>query len=488
MNNSSKAVRVIGILVYIWFILPCLFTIGIIVAFSDVLFWVYIAFAIFLSYKYMKMVNKWGTTTNVSADGPGAVYFDQAFALSEDEILKLYIDEEIKKGNYDIKKVSVVKKRKMIFTVIFALLSFLIISLMFFHISNFIILLEVVNLVVYVRFMKKFNIYSYISKQIKARPDEDISNIVVSILSEQSNYSFGLVSFGLIAVSCCLPLFIFMKPMMFFEKAEDGYHLRFCTTGLIGNKELTVPSEYKGEPVTGIRGNVFANMTSLEKVNLPDSIVSIRGQAFKNAKNLISVDLPDNLTYLGGSAFKNCESLTSIVIPEGVTIIEGATFYGCSSLMTVVLPSGLTEIGGEAFEECTSLTSIVIPESVTRIGGEAFMNCSSLISVNLPNQITEVRGSTFEGCSSLTSIVIPEGVTRIGGSAFRYCSSLRNVTIPTSVREIGSSAFRECTSLGEVRVPKSAAVNERAFKDSYVNIIYVNDDGTEYGGSYGYGY
>lgn len=409
----------------------------------------------------------------------GAAYFDQRFSLSEKEILKSYIDDEVKKGGYNLNNIAIVKKRKLLFTIIFSVLSCILISLIFFHISNVIILLEIINIIIYVMFMIKYDAYKYIIKQIKARPNEDISNIIVSLLSEQATYKFSLVAIPLIVLSCCLPLFIFREPMMFFEKSdESGYHLRFYTMGLTNNKEVVVPGEYKGEPVTGIRGNVFANIASLEKVTLPDSITTIRGRVFKNDKNLVSVNLPKNLTYLGGSAFKDCKSLTSIVIPEGVTVIDGATFEGCSSLKEVVLPNTLEQIAGEAFKECTSLVNITIPDMVSYIGGEAFMNCSALESINLPSLITEVRGSTFEGCSSLQSIVIPDGVTRIGGSAFRYCSSLSSVSMPFSITEIGSSAFRECTSLRSINVPSSAYVNERAFKDTPVSITYLNEGGT----------
>ena len=92
----------------------------------------------------------------------------------------------------------------------------------------------------------------------------------------------------------------------FFEYDDnlDGYVIRFYTIGWLENdKELEIPEEYKGEDVVGIRGDVFANVKTLEKVVLPDTIKEIRGQAFQYASNLEEINIPEGVTEIGRAAF-----------------------------------------------------------------------------------------------------------------------------------------------------------------------------------------
>ena len=63
-------------------------------------------------------------------------------------------------------------------------------------------------------------------------------------------------------------------------------------------------------------------------------------------------------TVIGEGAFKDCTSLESIDIPNSVTEIDGYAFGGCTSLESIDIPNSVTEIGEVAFEDCTSLKSI----------------------------------------------------------------------------------------------------------------------------------
>ncbi len=393
------------------------------------------------------LVNKKGRS---SLKIPGIISQEQndiepIYRKSEKEIIKTFIKEELKKNNYNYKDaIEYIEKRKFNLTLIFSILNFLIFSTVFFHISSLMYLLLILNVVVYIMFIKKYNIVNYLYKQVKARPDEDISLVVSSVISDKvmPNYAKKIIP---ILISIILPMAIFFKPMMFYEKYEDGYSLRFYTMGLINKEEIKVPETYKGKKVLSIRGNVFANLRNLKKIYLPDSIKEIRGRVFLNDSNLIYVKLPNNLNYLGGSAFKNCTSLEKIELPDT-----------------------LTEINGSTFEGCKSLKNINLSDNITSIHGSAFKNCSSLESIKLPENITEIRGNTFEECTSLKSIEIPDNVTRIGGHAFYGATNLSEVKISenSKLNEIGSSAFRKCSRLYSITLPSNIYINERAFKES----------------------
>lgn len=351
--------------------------------------------------------------------------FDSMFSLNEEAMLYEFMNRELTKAGIDKNSKlipSEILKRRKILSIIFSILTFCLISLIFFHFPFFTYVCGAVILFFAFKLTNRYNFIEYLKKQIKSRPSEKISNIVMSIKQTMVKDTSGKVLFLGIILSIILPMIMFIKPIILYEKMDGGYAVRYYIFGLTNFKTATIPETHKNENVISLRGNTFSNMPFLSEVILPDTIIEIRGQAFKNNKSLKTIELPDNLSYLGGGVFYNC----------------------------------------------TSLESIEIPDSVTYIGGEAFYNAKSLKSVKLSNNITEIRGSTFENCKSLESIVIPDKVTRIGGHAFYGNSSLSSVSISenSQLTEIGSSAFRQCTSLYEIIMPITVYVNERAFKES----------------------
>jgi len=102
-------------------------------------------------------------------------------------------------------------------------------------------------------------------------------------------------------------------------------------------KNLTIPSELGGYPVTGI-----------EDISL----------------------------------FYWNDSLTDVILPDGLISIGDYMFSGCSALTHIILPDSLQSIGYEAFIGCSSLTAITIPASVVKIGAYSFVYCDNLTHID----------------------------------------------------------------------------------------------------------
>ncbi len=361
--------------------------------------------------------------------------FDPIYYLSEDKLVEEYIKMELKKAgiseNNELIPESILKKKKIL-NIIFAILLFVYISLIFFHFPIYTYVIGLIILIVFYKITKKYDLIKFLKKELKARPSEKISNIVMNTKNSFVDDNSKMIFLSSFIIAIILPLIIFIKPRIMYEKAENGYNVRFYTFGLTNFTKVTIPKTYRGENVVGLRGNTFSNMPFLKEVTLPNTITEIRGQAFKNDKSLTSVKLPSNLEYLGGGAFYNC----------------------------------------------TSLTSIELPNTLTYMGGEAFYNANSLTKVKLSENLLEIRGNTFEDCSSLTSITIPDSVTRIGGHAFYGNVSLKevNITENSKLKEIGSSAFRKCYNLNEITLPSGISVNMRAFKESPTKLNYYGSE------------
>lgn len=350
--------------------------------------------------------------------------FDPIFAKTEKAMLVEFIDRELKKADINPGKLipENVLKRKTIFNIIISILVFIYTVLVFFHFPLITYIIGALFLLILFLLIGRYSFMKYLIKEVKSRPSEKVSNIVMNtkntLVVDKYKLVRPLITLGAIVVA----LLLFNKPRILYEKVDGGYAVRYYAFGLSNYKTVEIPSTYKGKNVVALRGNAFSNMFYLESVVLPDTIKEIRGQAFKNDKNLISVKLPSKLEYLGGGAFQNC----------------------------------------------TSLSSIELPNTLKYLGGESFSNATSLTSVKLSNKLTEIRGYTFENCSSLKSIEIPDSVTRIGGHAFYGNYNLTEVTISenSKLMEVGSSAFRNCSSLARIVLPKNTVVNERSFKNS----------------------
>jgi len=184
----------------------------------------------------------------------------------------------------------------------------------------------------------------------------------------------------------------------------------------------------------------------------------IGNSAFHFCTSLQTVDIPDSVTTIGEEAFYFCTSLQAIDIPDSVTTIESHVFYWCESLETVRIPNSVTQIDESAFSRCCALQTVHIPDSVTTIGDVAFHRCLSLKTVNIPDSVTVIGESTFFYCDSLETVNIPNSVTSIEEEAFGNCRSLKIVNIPDSVKEIESGVFMDCEDLEYVTIPVGSEI------------------------------
>lgn len=369
--------------------------------------------------------------------------FDSIYSLSEGMMIEEFIKKELVKAGIDNSMKLVpndILKRKNILNTIFSVLVFVYISLIFFHFPIYTYVFGLIILFIFYKITRKYNLIKYLTKQIKERPGEKISNIVMNVKNTFVNDNSKNIFIVSILVAIFLPLIIFFTPKIIYEKTNGGYAVRYYMYGLTNLKSARIPEMHNNEPVVSLRGNTFSNMPFLESVILPNTIVEIRGQAFKNCYKLKEINIPNKLEYLGGGSFYNAKSIKNIELPDTLTYLGGESFYGANSLEYVKLSNNLTEIRGDSFEYCTSLKKITIPDNVTRIGGHAFYGDSNLSEVQL--------------------------------------------TSNSKLNEIGSSAFRQCSSLYSITIPRTTYVNERAFKESPTNIQYFNVNESYYNYNY----
>src|SRR5690554_1084809 len=217
-----------------------------------------------------------------------------------------------------------------------------------------------------------------------------------------------------------------------------------------------------------IPAEMFSNMTKLQVVILPKTVVSIKHSAFLNYTDLQAVTIPNYLKTIEYSAFSGCTNLTKINLPSNITFIGNNAFKDCVGLTSITLPDNLESIEAGTFNGCKTLKSITIPKNITSIKDDSFKDCENLVSINIPNGIDVINSGTFNGCKGLTSVEIPSSVKHIREYAFNNCTSLNSIAL-TNVVSIGE-AFTSCTGLKTINIgPNVVSIHPDAFNGA-VNI------------------
>lgn len=303
----------------------------------------------------------------------------------------------------------------------------------------------------------------------------DLPDIIIDMdtINEKS-YEFTLKSDGTYEIS----KFIYEKPNTSFQPGDS----------------ITLPSSYKGKPITSIGYRAFCTNNAdhiTERLTIPSSITSIGDYAFWMCK-FKSCTIPDTVTSIGIGAFDDTPWLDNmraqnplvfinnilidaktvkgdIVLPDGLTSIPDFVFYENSDVTGITIPDSVKTIGNSAFNKCKSLERVNIPDSVTEIGEFAFGYCDKLSgTLTIPGSVKTIGSFAFMGCNGITEVVIQDGVTEIKDNAFRNCLSLTDVSIPDSVTAIGDRAFCEARKLKKVVIPAGVmSIGNYCFQYAY---------------------
>lgn len=221
-------------------------------------------------------------------------------------------------------------------------------------------------------------------------------------------------------------------------------------TGYTGSaRDLVIPDELDGTPVTSISNNAFQDNRELYSVVIPEGITEIGAQAFYGCGNLGDIDLPSTLESVAANSFEEtayfnnphywfngCLYLEDVLLcayPENPTnlkvwdntrvIAAGAAAYSVN-LTGLVLPDSVEFMGEGAFAYCTALTSVTLSNGMETIPDAAFMLCTELREIFLPASLRVIGEGAFAGNVNLGAMVLPDSLELVGTSAFELCSSL----------------------------------------------------------------
>ena len=297
-------------------------------------------------------------------------------------------------------------------------------------------------------------------------------------------------------------------------------------TGYTGSaKNLVIPSELGGKPVTAIADKAFYGYKT-PNIYIPKTIKKIGEDAFwgtvisdefrficyegtKNEWANIAIQKGNEQLdpkYLEGDPPSarpyECNLSGDMVYQASDNAATLVRYFGADSKVDIPAELGgkpVTEIGVGAFGFCSSLTEVTIPKSVTSIGEMAFYDCGALATVyyggtqedwdalkkNIGEENTPLLNANII-CAIQESNGFAYTVTGDEATITGYTGSARSLAIPSElggkpVTAIGEKAFYEYKMLN-IYIPKTIkAIGEDAFAGTVISdeLRFICYEGTE---------
>lgn len=184
--------------------------------------------------------------------------------------------------------------------------------------------------------------------------------------------------------------------------------------------EVTVPETIGKSTVVEIGNGAFAGSSGIGAGSV---VTYASGEQQAARRKITKVVLPKSIKFIGRGAFADMLSLESIEIPDGVIEIEPFAFDMCNSLTEVIIPGSVRRIGMYAFAGCKNLRRVKICEGLVELGAGMFSRDINLKELELPKSLRrmlteETRYNTFHAIDSSLPVTV---ICPRGSYAEQYC-------------------------------------------------------------------
>jgi hypothetical protein len=147
--------------------------------------------------------------------------------------------------------------------------------------------------------------------------------------------------------------------------------------------------------ISSIEERGFDSAHSIKHFVFPATLQHVGFRALANMTALESVQLPDSVLTIGDECFYACDSLSWVSLPNSARHCPDGLVFGCLSLTDVFLGNSMKSIGVGPFDRAPKLIDIFVPDSVDTLEPGALRN-SDLQSISLPSTITSISSDEFE--------------------------------------------------------------------------------------------
>ena len=271
-----------------------------------------------------------------------------------------------------------------------------------------------------------------------------------TFFTELPNFNIGEASYGNTPNELWYQNAYFTTKEYIYQLSKDG------STATISKqqknvKELVIPSEIDGVPVTTIGKYAFYRFNRVFSFTVSSS-------------KLQSVTFPETLVTIQKSAFYQCTKLKEITIPESVKTIESSAFASCTSLEKIVINANDDAIyeGLEPQE--------VAGDVITLKGGYKAVNAGDIINIYAESDKISVAnvGWTVSGGGASIEVQVDNSIKLTCATAGtvtitaydlnnRTAVTTMKITVKTTnpVKSIDYTAFDRCSNLKELYITAS---------------------------------
>ena len=215
--------------------------------------------------------------------------------------------------------------------------------------------------------------------------------------------------------------------------------------------------------------------TSIETINIPDSVKTIGYSAFEETK-LESIHLPESLKKISNNLFFGLKTLKNINIPQGVTYVGNSAFRGCVNA-EIILPNGITSVEAQAFRNCNKICNI--PSELTSVGEYAFCNTGiTRIEFSDDNKTLQLGNYAFANCENLEYVSFENCILQqqVGEGIFKLCENLRTFIFPERMPEIPAWFLASTSLSGELVLPADTTdISDYAFSDTKITSVDISN-------------
>lgn len=253
--------------------------------------------------------------------------------------------------------------------------------------------------------------------------------------------------------------------------------------------------------------------SSLPTLVVPDNITSAGKYAFANCSSMESIQLSNSLPSIEEGLLQNCSALKSLVIPSSVLTVNNYALGGCSALtdlrisdsdetMTANISatakgmcsettleslyvgrninySSTSEDGYSPFYNITTLKNVTfnMNGNISNLGDYYLYKCSAVKSLDLPESLTIIGTYSLADMSSLEFCRMRNNVAEVGSYGFAYDVALTDLTFSNKVKTLTSNLFYGCIMLPNFTVyPAVTSIQNNVFTNcrSLSNITFEN--------------
>ena len=192
---------------------------------------------------------------------------------------------------------------------------------------------------------------------------------------------YTIILLILLITSISSIIFFTVKTRIIYEYSDiyNGY-LVSDVRGI--SSTITIPKEYDGKNIVGIKQRAFYKNDKIEKVLFEDksNIIIIEKLAFSECSKLKEIDL-SNVKYIERNAFSYASNLEEVSL-DNLIELGASAFFDCSNLKKLNSMNLIENIGSYAFYN-TKIEELSFPNTLRVISYDSFLNMNKLKKISL---------------------------------------------------------------------------------------------------------